>query len=58
MFSNKYNNNVEGIEGLTDEQLSVINSKEKRIKVDAKAGTGKTTVCEEYIKVNSDKNLL
>lgn len=58
LFDNKYNNLVEDINGFTDEQLSVINSKEKRIKVDSKAGTGKTSVCEEYIKVNSDKSIL
>lgn len=58
LFANKYNDLVEDINGFTEEQLLVINSKEKRIKVDSKAGTGKTSVCEEYIKVNSNKSIL
>lgn len=58
LFDNKYNNLVEDINGFTEEQLLVINSKEKRIIVNSVSGSGKTSTLEEYIKRNPNKKIL
>ena len=43
---------------LTQEQLDIIFSKKKKIKVSALAGSGKTTTLVEKAKMNSDLNIL
>lgn len=58
LFNNKYNNDVEDIKGFTEEQLAVINSTEKRIIINARSGSGKTTVMEEYIRKHDDEKIL
>lgn len=58
IFKNPYNNDVEDINGFTDEQLLVINSKDKRIIVNAVAGSGKTSTLEEFVKRNPNRRIL
>ena len=55
LFTNKYNDLVDDINGFTDEQLAVINSIEKRIIINARSGSGKTTVMEEYIRKHDEE---
>jgi len=58
LYSNKFNNDVEDISGITEEQLAIVNSKSKRIIVNAISGSGKTFTAEEYIKITSNKKIL
>jgi len=58
IYGNVYNNDIEAVDGFTEEQLAIINSTERRVKVDAKVGVGKTATIEEYIKRNKDKRIL
>ncbi len=58
IYNNKLNCLKFGTDNLTEEQLSIINSKYKRILVDSVAGSGKTKTIEEYAKRNIDKRIL
>ncbi len=43
---------------MTQEMLDIINSKEKHIVVEAKAGSGKSTTIKEYIKCHPNEKIL
>lgn len=58
LYNNIYNNEIPDIVGFTEEQLAIINSPESRVLVNAKAGSGKTSTIEEFVKRNPNKKIL
>ena len=58
VYKNVYNDDVEDFEGLSDEQLAIINSLEKLVKVNAIFGSGKTFIIEKLIEKNIDKEIV
>jgi len=57
LYNNIYNN-IQREEGLTDEQVLIINNKSKVAVINAKAGSSKTFSALEYAKVNKNKRIL
>lgn len=58
IYNNAYNDDIEDLDGLSQEQLDILNSTEKLIKVDSKIGVGKTFIIEKLFEKYSDKNIL
>jgi F-box protein, helicase, 18 len=58
LYDNILNNEIEKVDGFTQEQLDVIHSTDKKIKIVAKAGSGKSYTCREYMKLRPEKQKL